>query len=54
MWTELLVIAGWVMLAAWLAQLVLIGVPLIAVVLVAWFRAPRRAGQERVAVRAAP
>jgi hypothetical protein len=54
MWTEVLVVAGWIMLAVWLAQVVLIGVPLIAVALVVRFRPPRRAGQERVAIEAAP
>jgi hypothetical protein len=54
MWSQVATVACWVMLAGWLAQLVLVGIPLLAFVLILRFREVCQARRDHALIRAAP
>jgi hypothetical protein len=53
MWSQVAIVACWVILAVWLAQLVLAGIPLLAFVLILRFRKVWQARRDHALIRAA-
>ena len=53
MWSQVAIVACWVMLAVWLAQFVLVGIPLLAFALISRLREVWQARRDRALIRAA-
>jgi len=52
MWSQVAIVACWVMFAVWLAQLVLFGIPLLAFTLTSRLRKVWQARRDRALIRA--